>query len=127
VKSFDKIRNHFGVNTIGQKAALAALKDQDYVSKVKESIEQGRERINQIAIENGLNTITSSTNFVAVDCGVDGDFTRKVLAELLAMGIFVRMAFVAPQDRCLRISVGIPEDIEHFSKALPIALERARN
>ena len=45
----------------------------------------------------------------------------------LAMGIFVRMAFVAPQDRCLRISVGIPEDIEHFSKAFPIALERARN
>ena len=127
VKSFDKIRNHFGVNTIGQKAALAALKDQDYVSKVKVSIEQGRERINQIAIENGLNTISSSTNFVAVDCGVDGDFTRKVLNELVRMGIFVRMAFVPPQDRCLRVSVGVPEDIEHFAKAFPIALEKARN
>ena len=127
VKSFDKIRNHFGVNTIGQKAALAALKDQDYVSKVKVSIEQGRERINQIAIENGLNTISSSTNFVAVDCGVDGNFTRKVLSELVRMGIFVRMAFVPPQDRCLRVSVGIPEDIEHFAKAFPIALEKARN
>ena len=127
VKSFDKIRNHFGVNTIGQKAALAALKDQDYVSKVKVSIEQGRERINQIAIENGLNTISSSTNFVAVDCGVDGDFTRKVLSELVRMGIFVRMAFVPPQDRCLRVSVGVPEDIEHFAKAFPIALEKARN
>jgi histidinol-phosphate aminotransferase len=127
VKSFDKIRNHFGVNTIGQKAALAALKDQDYVSKVKVSIEQGRERINQIAIENGLNTISSSTNFVAVDCGVDGDFTRKVLSELVRMGIFVRMAFVPPQDRCLRVSVGMPEDIEHFAKAFPIALEKARN
>ena len=127
VKSFDKIRNHFGVNTIGQKAALAALKDQDYVSKVKVSIEQGRERINQIAIENGLNTISSSTNFVAVDCGVDGDFTRKVLSELVRMGIFVRMAFVPPQDRCLRVSVGIPEDIEHFAKAFPIALAKARN
>jgi len=127
VKSFDKIRNHFGVNTIGQKAALAALKDQDYVSKVKVSIEQGRERINQIAIENGLNTISSSTNFVAVDCGVDGDFTRKVLSELVRMGIFVRMAFVPPQDRCLRVSVGVPGDIEHFAKALPIALAKARN
>jgi len=127
VKSFDKIRNHFGVNTIGQKAALAALKDQDYVSKVKVSIEQGRERINQIAIENGLNTISSSTNFVADDCGVDGDFTRKVLSELVRMGIFVRMAFVPPQDRCLRVSVGVPEDIEHFAKAFPIALEKARN
>ena len=127
VKSFDKIRNHFGVNTIGQKAALAALKDQKYISQVRNSIELGRERINQIARENGLKTIASSTNFVAVDCGLDGDFTRKVLAELVGMGIFVRMAFVAPQDRCLRVSVGIPEDIEHFAKAFPRALEKARN
>jgi histidinol-phosphate aminotransferase len=74
-----------------------------------------------------LKTIASSTNFVAVDCGLDGDFTRKVLAELVGMGIFVRMAFVAPQDRCLRVSVGIPEDIEHFAKAFPRALEKARN
>ena len=43
------------------------------------------------------------------------------------MGIFVRMAFVSPQDRCLRVSVGIPEDIEHFAKAFPLALENARN
>lgn len=127
IKSFDKIRNHFGVNTIGQKAALAALKDQEYVSKIRKSIELGRNRINQIAIENGLKTIASSTNFVAIDCGLDGNFTRKVLAELVAMGIFVRMAFVAPQDRCLRVSVGIPEDIEHFAKAFPLALEKARN
>ncbi|MDB0033415.1 pyridoxal phosphate-dependent aminotransferase [Amylibacter sp.] len=126
IKSFDKIRNHFGVNTIGQKAALAALKDQLYVAEVCRSISLGRERINQIAIENGLKTIPSSTNFVAVDCGKDGNFTRKVLAELVGMGIFVRMAFVAPQDRCLRVSIGIPEDIELFSKAFPLALENAR-
>ena len=62
----------------------------------------------------------------AVDCGKDGNFTRKVLAELVGMGIFVRMAFVAPQDRCLRVSIGIPEDIELFAKAFPLALENAR-
>jgi len=126
IKSFDKIRNHFGVNTIGQKAALAALKDQPYVEEVCKSISLGRERINQIAMENGLKIIPSSTNFVAVDCGKDGNFTRKVLAELVGMGIFVRMAFVAPQDRCLRVSIGIPEDIELFAKAFPLALENAR-
>ena len=43
------------------------------------------------------------------------------------MGIFVRMAFVPPQDRCLRVSVGVQGDIEHFAKALPIALAKARN
>jgi len=41
------------------------------------------------------------------------------------MGIFVRMASVEPQDRCLRVSIGVPEDIERFALAFPIALERA--
>jgi histidinol-phosphate aminotransferase len=42
------------------------------------------------------------------------------------MGIFVRMAFVAPQDRCLRVSIGIPKDIELFAEAFPLALKKAR-
>jgi histidinol-phosphate aminotransferase len=126
IKSFDKIKNHFGLNVIGQKAALAALHDQEYVASIQVAVAAGRKRVAQIALDNGLTTIPSSTNFVAVDCGADGDFTRKVLAELVALGIFVRMAFVAPQDRCLRVSIGIPEDIERFADALPIALERAR-
>ncbi len=125
IKAFDKIRNHFGVNTIGQKAALAALKDQAYVLKIRSAVEHGRNRVEQIALENGLTVIPSSTNFVAIDCGADGDFTRKVLAELVGMGIFVRMASVEPQDRCLRVSIGVPEDIERFALAFPIALEGA--
>lgn len=126
IKSFDKIKNHFGLNVIGQKAALAALQDQEYIADIRAAVAAGRERVAQIAVENGLTVIPSSTNFVAMDCGSDGDFTRKVLAELVALGIFIRMAFVAPQDRCLRVSIGIPEDIERFAQALPIALERAR-
>ncbi len=42
------------------------------------------------------------------------------------MGIFVRMASVEPQDRCLRVSIGVPEDIEHFALSFPVALERAQ-
>lgn len=126
IKAFDKIRNHFGVNIIGQTAALAALKDQEYVKSIQSAVAAGRDRVEQIAIENGLSVIKSATNFVAVDCGADGDFTRKVLDQLVEMGIFVRMAFVAPQDRCLRVSIGIPEDIELFADALPKALKNAR-
>jgi histidinol-phosphate aminotransferase len=126
IKAFDKIRNHFGVNIIGQQAALAALKDQEYVKQIQSAVAAGRDRVVQIAQENGLSTVKSATNFVAVDCGKNGDFTRKVLAELLDQGIFVRMAFVPPQDRCLRVSIGIPEDIERFAQALPIALAAAR-
>jgi histidinol-phosphate aminotransferase len=62
---------------------------------------------------------------VAVDCGKDGDFARAVLAGLIARGIFVRMPFVAPQDRCIRISCGVPDDLERLAAALPGALTDA--
>jgi histidinol-phosphate aminotransferase len=48
-----------------------------------------------------------------------------VLKELISLGIFSRMPFVSPQDRCIRVSVGKKRDLDRFEKALPVALERA--
>jgi histidinol-phosphate aminotransferase len=127
VKSFDKIRNHFGMSGISQRAALAAVNDQTYLSEIQSAVAKGRERIAQIATENGLKSIPSATNFVAIDCGQDGDFARRVLAALADMGVFIRMPYIAPHDRCIRISVGVPDDIELFATAFPRALEIAQH
>ena len=61
-----------------------------------------------------------------MDCGKDGDFARAVLNELVSRGIFVRMPFAAPQNRCIRVSCGRPEDLNAFAQALPEALKAAR-
>jgi histidinol-phosphate aminotransferase len=126
IRAFDKIRNHFGMNRAAQAGALAALQDDDWLAHVQSKVAKSRDRIVQIAADNGLSPLPSATNFVTVDCGADGDFARRVLAALVADGIFVRMPFVAPQDRCIRISAGLPEDMEAFARALPKALETAR-
>ncbi|SLN38696.1 Histidinol-phosphate aminotransferase [Roseovarius litorisediminis] len=126
IRNFDKIRNHFGMNRMAQTGALAALNDQDWLAQTQAKVSQARDRISRIAGDNGLTILPSATNFVAVDCGADGDFARKVLAALVARGIFVRMPFVAPQDRCIRISCGRPEDLDLLAEALPLALAEAR-
>ena len=41
-------------------------------------------------------------------------------------GIFVRMPFVAPQDRCIRISCGTDADLDILETTLPEALAAAR-
>ena len=125
IKSFEKIRNHFGMNRLAQKAALEALSDDNWLQEMIQKVENGRQRIYDIAAKNKLKFINSATNFVAIDCGQDGSFAKKVLAELISLGIFVRMPFVRPQDRCIRISVGKKRDLDKFEKALPLALERA--
>ncbi|SLN13734.1 Histidinol-phosphate aminotransferase [Roseovarius albus] len=126
IRSFDKIRNHFGMCLLSQAGAMAALEDQEWINQTIEKVSQSRTAITDIAAQNGLTALPSAANFVTVDCGVDGDFARKVLSGLIEQGVFVRMPFVAPQDRCIRISCGREADLEHLAKALPIALENAK-
>jgi histidinol-phosphate aminotransferase len=123
---FDRIRNHFGVNRMAQAAALAALADSGHLARVRAEVDRARERICGIARANGLAPVPSAANFVAVDCGGDGAFARRVLEGLLARGIFVRMPGVAPLDRCIRVTCGPEAEMAAFAEALPGALAAAR-
>ena len=123
INEFNKIRNHFGLGCVAQAACVAALSDTSHLNSVVARVREARERLYQIASDNGLKALASATNFVAIDCGRDGDFAKAVLGNLVAQGIFVRMPGVAPLNRCIRVSVGYPEDLALFAAALPKALE----
>jgi histidinol-phosphate aminotransferase len=125
IAAFDRVRNHFGVGRIAQAGALAALGDRNWIDEVRAHVEAARERIGAIAAAQGLAALPSATNFVTIDCGRDGAFARRVLAGLVARGVFVRMPFVAPQDRCIRVTAGRPADLDAFAAALPDALAEA--
>ena len=127
VTAFNKIRNHFGMCRISQAGALAALADQTYLSEVRKRVEGARRELGHIARMHGLTPLPSATNFVTMDCGADGAFARKVLAGLVARDIFVRMPFVAPHDRSIRVSCGRVQDLTLFATALPEALAAARD
>jgi histidinol-phosphate aminotransferase len=122
--AFNKIRNHFGVNRIAQIGALAALKDRDYLGEVSRKVGDALERIARIASANGLEPLPSATNFIAIDCGRDGAYAKSLLDALIARGIFVRMPFVAPQNRCIRVSAGRPHELDALAEALPDALRQ---
>lgn len=127
IAGFDRIRNHFGVNRIAQAGALAALSDQEWLAHIRDQVSAGRDRIAEIAAENGLVALPSATNFVAIDCGCDGNFSREVLSGLERAGIFARMPGVAPMDRCIRVSCGPVAELDAFAAVLPEALAAARD
>lgn len=126
ISAFNRVRNHFGISRVSQAGALAALADDAYLAQVQDKIAASREALYQIAEDNELLAIPSATNFVAMDCGADGAFARAVLDELGKLGVFVRMPFVTPQDRCIRISCGPAKDMTLVAKTLPKALDAAR-
>lgn len=123
VSAFDKLRNHFGMNRLATVAALAALRDQDYLAAVIGEIHAARERIGMIARDNGFVPLASATNFVAIDCGRDGAYARAIVDGLLQHGVFIRMPGVAPLNRCIRVSVGPKVDMDLFEQALPQVLK----
>ncbi len=126
IAAFGKIRNHFGVGRAAQAGALAALDEGAWLEELRARVADARDRIARVGAENGLRALPSSANFVALDCGGDGALARRVLEALAARGVFVRMPFVAPQDRCIRVSCGRPQDLDILVEALPAALSAAR-
>ncbi|MBB6180801.1 pyridoxal phosphate-dependent aminotransferase [Pseudorhizobium flavum] len=121
--AFDKIRNHFGMARISTAAALAALEDQAYLGEVLENIRLSRERIGGIARKNGLVPLPSATNFVAIDCGRDGAYSKAIVDGLMEHGVFIRRPGIAPLNRCIRISAGPEADMALLEEALPQVLK----
>ena len=125
IKNFDKVRNHFGMNRAAQAGALAALHDEVYLTQTLENVHEAKARIAQIAQNNGLVPLPSATNFVAIDCGRGADFAKAIVGALGALGVFIRMPFSEPQNRCIRVSAGTKADLDLLEKALPEALKCA--
>ena len=122
ILNFEKIRNHFGMSRVSQVGALAALEDNDFISEVIKKASHARNRISDIALSNNCKFIPSHTNFIAIDCLKDALFAKSVLENLIKKGIFVRMPYSYPQNRCIRVTVGLDSDIDLFEQNFPIAL-----
>ena len=122
IAAFDLVREHFGMGRLQHAGAIAALADLEHLQASIAFTAAGRERIVGIAAGLGLAVVPSSANFVCIDLGRDGDFARAVCAELNRRGVFIRMPWVAPQDRCLRVSVGNADALSILEHELPAVM-----
>jgi histidinol-phosphate aminotransferase len=126
IAAFDKVRNHFGLNRSAQIGALAALEDQDWLAQTIAARRRlpraaGRHRRRERAA-----ALPSAANFVAIDCGGDGDFARAVLAGWARAASSSACPSSPRMDRCIRVSCGPEDQIARFAKALPEALAAVR-
>ena len=127
VKSFDKIRNHFGVNAIALAGALASLADPGHLASVVAKVKAARERIGAIARANGLAPLRLGHELRRRSTAAPTGPSRAACSrELVARDVFVRMPGVAPLDRCIRVTAGTDADLAVLAAALPEALSAAR-
>ncbi|WP_352426140.1 histidinol-phosphate transaminase [Aminomonas paucivorans] len=120
VEAFAKVRRVFGVNSIGQAAALAALEGQDFIAQVRERTLVEKEKMVRGITETGVKVFSTQTNFVLLEL----PNAPAVYENLLRAGIIVRLGEDLGMPGTLRVTVGLPEENDRFLKELRRALRR---
>lgn len=114
IDALNRIRGPFNVTSQAQAAAMAALKDQDFVVRCREENARERARLSDAvsALGNrGLRPIPSAANFVLVEFPETGPVTAEAANDYLTdKGILCRWLPKQDLPHALRISVGTAEE-----------------
>ena len=107
----NRVRPPFNANSLAQRAALAAMSDDEHVAKSRAINEAGMEQVVNGLRSLGFSPIPSEANFVYVDVGQDG---RNVFEALLRRGVIIRHI----EGRMVRVTIGQAEENQVFLTAL---------
>ncbi|MEO0575091.1 MAG: histidinol-phosphate transaminase [Pseudomonadota bacterium] len=114
---------NYNLNQAGVAGAVASLNDEQFLVYSRNKIVEAREMITEAVKANGLAAAPSSTSFVFINLGdLNADTFRAAMASrnIMVRGIY--------QDYTSwsRVSTGRLEDVERYTKALPVVLEQVR-
>ena len=112
----NRVRPPFNANSLAQRAALAALDDDEHVANSRAVNQTGMDQVVNGLRTLGLAPIASETNFVYFDVGRDG---RRVFDALLRLGVIVRHI----EGRMIRVTIGQAEENTTFLAALGQVLQ----
>ncbi|MEQ1791059.1 MAG: aminotransferase class I/II-fold pyridoxal phosphate-dependent enzyme, partial [Nitrospiraceae bacterium] len=103
----NRLRPPFNANSLAQRAALAALGDDEHVARSRVVNEAGMGQVVKGLTDLGFAPIPSEANFVYVDIRRDG---RKVFDAMLREGIIIRHI----EGPMVRVTIGLEEENRQF-------------
>jgi histidinol-phosphate aminotransferase len=101
------------VNVVAARVALAALSDPGYVKKIASYNANDRQEFFNQANARMLRSLDSETNFVLLATGSPGN---EVAEKLRARSVLVAAGY-ASFEKHIRVSLGLPEDMQAFWRA----------
>lgn len=123
VAEMNKLRTPFNVTSVGQAAALAALDDDEHVTRSVESNRIERERLYVELGKLGFSPVRSECNFLFVPIGPNA---KALCDELLLEGVIVRPMGWMGFPEAIRISVGTTAENTKLLMALASTQLRMR-
>ena len=110
----NRVRQPFNVNSVAQAAAVAAIRDTEFVQQTYELNQRGMKQITDGLSKLGLDFIPSYGNFVSFRIGD----AMRVYRRLLQLGVIVRPIANYEMPEYLRVSIGLESQNEKFLSAL---------
>lgn len=115
VDYINRVRQPFNLNLPAQAAALAALDDNDFITKTLSLVKDGLKYLYKSLDEMGLYYIPTETNFFLIKVPTGG---RNIFNLMLKEGVIVRSMESYGLGDFIRINVGLPEENERFIRSL---------
>ena len=112
VKTIEKVRPPYNLNSISALLATKALKQKDKMLSYVENLKVEREKIYEKLLDMGVKAYKSGANFVFVSSKVDN------LAEKLIDNDVLIRKFGGKLDNYYRVTVGSPKENEAFLNAM---------
>ena len=115
IEALEKVKLPINVNMLAQEAALAALEDEEFTTKVRENNRNGLDYYYREFAKLGMECVPSQGNFILVHTFLDSRFLEE---EFLKRAIIVRAGADFQLADWLRITVGTQEDNHRVIAAL---------
>ncbi|UCE71517.1 MAG: histidinol-phosphate transaminase [Nitrospiraceae bacterium] len=112
IGAMNRIRQPFNVNTLSQKAALAALSDEKHLKRSIKINEQGKKFLYRELEKMDLDFVPTEANFIFVP--LKKNSAQKVYTSLLQKGVIVRPM----GSKALRLTIGLPGENKRLIEAL---------
>lgn len=115
IELMNRIKLPFNISLVSQNAALGAFEDDEFLSETLRNTNEGKSFIYGALDELGVEYTVSSTNFIFIDTGRDGDLVTE---QLMKSGVIVRSAKNYGTPTHIRVTVGTEAQNQRFIEAL---------
>jgi histidinol-phosphate aminotransferase len=108
----NKIKPPFNANTVALKMASVALQDIKHLSRVISENIKNKKWFEQELKKLNIKYLPTAANFTFVECDQNSEKAQKINNLLLENGVIVRQLHSYGLPHCLRITIGMKEDME---------------
>ena len=115
----NRVRQPFNTGSLSQAAALAALDDDEFLSRTQQTTWSGLQYLYKEIEGMGLGYVPSEANFFLIEVPCPA---KDVYEAMLRRGVIIRSMASYGMERYIRISAGLPEENARFIEALKDAL-----